>query len=394
MAIRLDKVSDREKLKPRNAPYWQRLDRGCMLGFRKLTAQSTGTWMARYSDAESGERPKKSLGEFGELLPNDRYSAAKKAAEAWFEHKGRGGTSETITVKAACEAYVAHVRSEKGERQAADLSARLTRWVLSSKLAALPLSKLTEAKVKAWRAALAAAPVVVNPYAASEQQESRARAPSSVNRDMSALRALLNHALDARFVTSDAAWRVALRSIKRADGRRTLYLDREQRRRLVEAAPSDVAPLLRALALVPLRPGALGALTVASLDSRLGVLTVGHDKAGQDRRIKLPEATADFFRAQARNKLPAAPLFARADGKPWSKDGWKGPIKAAAAAAGLPPETVAYTLRHSAITDLVTGGLDLLTVAQLAGTSVAMIERHYGHLRADHAAQALERLAL
>ena len=55
---------------------------------------------------------------------------------------------------------------------------------------------------------------------------------------------------------------------------------------------------------------------------------------------------------------------------------------------------MAYTLRHSAITDLVTGGLDLLTVAQLAGTSVAMIERHYGHLRGDHAAQALERLAL
>ena len=37
---------------------------------------------------------------------------------------------------------------------------------------------------------------------------------------------------------------------------------------------------------------------------------------------------------------------------------------------------------------------DLLTVAQLSGTSVAMIERHYGHLRADHAAAALATLAL
>jgi site-specific recombinase XerD len=394
MATRLDRVTDREKLRPRNAPYWQRLDRGCMLGYRKLTAQSAGTWMARFTDAESGERPKKSLGGFGELLPTDRYSAAKKAAEAWFEHLGRGGKSEVVTVKAACLTYIEHVRSEKGERQAADLKARLTRWVLSSKLANLPLSKLTEAKLKAWRAELAAAPVVANPHAASEQQRSRERAPSSVNRDMSALRAVLNHAHDARHVTSDMAWRVALRSIKRADGRRSLYLDRTQRRELLAAASADVAPLLRALALVPLRPGALAALTVSSLDMRLGVLTVGHDKAGQDRRIKLPEATADFFREHARDKLPAAPLFTRADGKPWSKDDWKGPIKAAAAAAGLPAETVAYTLRHSAITDLVTGGLDLLTVAQLAGTSVAMIERHYGHLRGDHAAQALERLAL
>jgi hypothetical protein len=148
MATRLDRVTDREKLRPRNAPYWQRLDRGCMLGYRKLTAQSAGTWMARFTDAESGERPKKSLGEFGELLPTDRYSAAKKAAEAWFEHLGRGGKSEVVTVKAACLTYIEHVRSEKGERQAADLKARLTRWVLSSKLANLPLSKLTEAKVK------------------------------------------------------------------------------------------------------------------------------------------------------------------------------------------------------------------------------------------------------
>jgi hypothetical protein len=41
-----------------------------------------------------------------------------------------------------------------------------------------------------------------------------------------------------------------------------------------------------------------------------------------------------------------------------------------------------------------TNGLDLLTVAQLSGTSVDMIEKHYGHHRADHAAKALAGLAL
>jgi len=39
-------------------------------------------------------------------------------------------------------------------------------------------------------------------------------------------------------------------------------------------------------------------------------------------------------------------------------------------------------------------GLDLLTVAQILGTSVVMIERHYGHLRGEVAATALARLAL
>jgi hypothetical protein len=40
-----------------------------------------------------------------------------------------------------------------------------------------------------------------------------------------------------------------------------------------------------------------------------------------------------------------------------------------------------YTLRHVAISELIMGGMDSFIVARLAGTSVAMIEKHYGHLR-------------
>jgi len=53
-----------------------------------------------------------------------------------------------------------------------------------------------------------------------------------------------------------------------------------------------------------------------------------------------------------------------------------------------------YTFRHSVITDLVHQGLDLLSVAQLAGTSVRMIEQHYGHLRATVALPALAALVI
>jgi integrase len=195
-------------------------------------------------------------------------------------------------------------------------------------------------------------------------------------------------------VTTDMAWRVALRPSKNADGRRDLYLDQTQRRALVEKSPEDLAELLRGMSLVPLRPGALAALTVGNFEPRLAVLTIGIDKAGRDRKIKLPEATATIFTKCCENKPSSASIFCREDGKAWNKDTWKKPIKAAAAAAELPTTVTAYTLRHSVITDLVTGGLDLLTVAQLSGTSVAMIERHYGHLRADHAAAALARLTI
>ena len=40
-----------------------------------------------------------------------------------------------------------------------------------------------------------------------------------------------------------------------------------------------------------------------------------------------------------------------------------------------------YALRHSAITDLIVyENLDIMTVARLSGTSLAMIEKHYAHL--------------
>jgi site-specific recombinase XerD len=105
----------------------------------------------------------------------------------------------------------------------------------------------------------------------------------------------------------------------------------------------------------------------------------------------LPDVTAEFFEEASKNKLPTAPLLSRADGTAWNKDAWKWPIKATVGAAKLPDGTTAYTLRHSVISDLVHDGLDLLTVAQISGTSVAMIERHYGHLRGDVAAQGLRR---
>lgn len=392
MADKIDTVDARTKLKPRQSPYWHKLSTGCHIGFRKMTSTSVGTWVAQTYDSATQKQNRRSLGEFDTLPASQRFDAAKKAAEEWFKHISQGGGTDVVTVKFACEQYVSHVRQDKGDRYADDIDARFKRWVIDEKIAGIALPKLTRTHVDAWRKKLAKTPVIANPH--SKTPTTRERSPSSVNRDMTALRAALNFAHDNNHVTTDMAWRVALRPIKNADGRREAYLDRNQRRALIEHSPTDVGIFLRGLAVLPLRPGALAALTVSKFDKRLSVLSIGTDKAGGDRKIKLPEVTAKFLIDQSRDKLPSAPLLARSDGSMWTKDAWKKPIKAAALAAGVPPETTAYSMRHSSITDLVTGGLDLLTVAQLSGTSVAMVEKHYGHLRADHAAAALAGLAL
>lgn len=108
----------------------------------------------------------------------------------------------------------------------------------------------------------------------------------------------------------------------------------------------------------------------------------------------MPQMIADFFEAQVKDKLPAASIFARAGGEAWNKDAWKHPIKDAVSEAGLPGASSAYTLRRSVITDLIRARLPILTVAQLSGTSVAMIEKHYGHLVRDDAEEALASLVI
>ena len=390
MAFRVDTVASREKLKPRREAYWQRVRKGCFVGYRKMTVSGHGTWLARARDEEAGAKQLfKPLGDFGDLADHLRFDAATKAALAWFDHLGRGGTARAATVADACSRYVRHLKATKPERAAKDAEVRFKNYVLNhAKLAATELPKLTPAQIETWRRALRELPT------RSGARRGERRSDSTLNRDMTCFRAALNLASLDGLLTTDYAWRSKLRPIKNADQRRELYLDRAQRLKFIEKAPGDLSAFLRGLCQLPLRPGALAKLNAGDFDRRLKVLKIGQDKSGKDRRIKLPDVTAEFFEAAAKNKLPTAPLLSRADGKAWNKDAWKWPIKATVELAELPDGTTAYTLRHSVISDLVHDGLDLLTVAQISGTSVAMIERHYGHLRSDVAAGALARLAI
>jgi integrase len=392
MARRFDTVEARNRLPARASPHWQKLSTGRHIGFRKTAPGSEGTWLAQYYDAATQKQTRRSLGAFDDLPSHRRFDAAVKAANDWFAHVGAGGSFDTLNIGQACQQYVEHIRVSKGPNAAGDLEARFRRRVYADPLARVELPKLTSRHLTTWRSQLAAKAVIVDPHATAPR--TRDRSASSLNRDMTALRAALNHAYAHGEVVADIPWRHALKRIKNADGRREIYLDKAQRRALVDAAAEDLSWFLRGLCVLPLRPGALAALTVGSFDRALVVLTIGKDKSGKDRRIGLPRNTASLLEQMAERKLPAAPLFARSNGGAWTKDAWKKPIKEAARTAQLPADVTAYTMRHSAITDLVVGGLDALTVAQLSGTSLAMIDKHYGHLRADRAVAALELLAL
>lgn len=394
--MKIDTVRHRNALAPRREPYWQAVGTGRHVGYRRTS--EGGSWIARAYDAGARTRNYQALPGVADLPGSEQFTAAVRAAREWFTHLDQGGSAEVITVARACELYVSHLRSRKGDAAADDAQARFRRHVDGDPIAGIELSKLTTRHVAAWRERLqskpAAQPVRGPRCRITTPQVERVRSASAINRDMVALRAALNLAHHDGYAATDAAWRVKLEATPNADGRRDLYLTRDQRRDLIRELPADAAAFVHGLSVLPLRPGALAALKAGDFDARLGTLRIGKDKSGQGRTIHLPQQTADQLRAQVRDKLPAAPLFARFDGRAWDKDSWKVPLRTAAQALGLPAGTSAYTLRHSAITDLVTSGLDLFTVAAISGTSVAMIERHYGQLQQERARDALAGLAL
>lgn len=366
----IDKARTRAHLEPRREPYWGApVDRTLFVGFRKL--EQGGTWIARILD-DDGKHRYHALGD-ANMMP---HPDAVQAARTWAKSLQAGiDTSDVQTVADACRAYIADKRRERGDAYAHDAEGWFRRSVYKHPIAKVKLTKLRTSHVKDWRAGMTTA-------------------PATVNRTLTVLRAALNAAVAARYV--DAGRAIEWTSVKPlpVTSRRDLYLDRDQRRALLDALPEDARPFVHALCLLPLRPGALASCIVGDFDPRRATLKITHDKAGAGRIIALSAAAVDLLREQARGKLPKAPLIAYSDGSAWSRFRWRDPIQRAAAAAELPVATCAYTLRHSGITDALVAGVDTLTVARMAGTSLAMIEKHYGHLLHKHAADAMQALAL
>lgn len=386
----LSRIGEREKLKPKagDEPHWQRLRQGCYLGYRPSRKKAGGTWFARFYDPDTNRNSRKRLGDYGTLSGHDVFKQAKADAEAWAETVEGGGelARDMVTVADACEAYLK-------EKPGSIAEGVFRRHVFSDPVAKVKLEKLRRHHLRAWRKRLEQAPALLSRNKDGEKR-TKERSKSTVNRDMVPLRAALGQVLKSGAPNTDAAWQEALRPFKGADKRRELYLDREERRALIDATGGEAQAFVKGLCLLPLRPGALAGLKVRDFDKRTRTLTIGKDKNGNPRQMTMPQTIADFFAEQVKAKLPTASIFARAGGEAWNKDAWKYPVKDAVRAAGLPDAVSAYTLRHSVITDLIRARLPILTVAQLSGTSVAMIEKHYGHLVRDDAEEALASIAI
>lgn len=336
------------------------------MGLRKISADRA-SWIARMRPEGGGQKYEyKAL---GPLTREFDYESAAARAQEWFAAQDAGVANVETTVQRACEAYVVDRRREKGEACAQDALKRFERTVYDTPLARIALSKLRTPRIRQWR-------------------DDLKLSKGSANRTLTALKAALNLAVSNRLVHPIAAREWGdVKPYPNASQRRTLFLDLKQRRKLLDCSAGALKDLIEAAALTGARAGELTSATRGQFDARVNSITF-KGKTGA-RTIPLSSPAVTLFKRLSKGKLPAAPLLMRDDGKPWAHSDWDELVRDAAKAAKLPKGTCLYTLRHSFITQAISDGMTTLDVARLCGTSVGMIEKHYGHLVADSARERL-----
>jgi integrase len=121
------------------------------------------------------------------------------------------------------------------------------------------------------------------------------------------------------------------------------------------------------------------------------------ENAPTPRHINLNDTAVDILGRLCKGRDPEEFIFQRPWRKPWSKKTLNTrlhSIQRIAVALGtkVRANISIYDFRHLWISEALMAGVDVMTVAKMAGTSVRMIETVYGHFRTDHFAEAQRRL--
>lgn len=339
----------------------------------RVNATGAKTWAITWGRAQEriiGTFPVMTL----EMARTQGRSLLAQAAE----HGTPTPKASAGSVADACRDYVEALRKIGRTSTAGDAERRFERTVYDDRIGKISLSKLTQDDVEDWRDRVERGDLTALPTRKGRPPTAKPLSKASVNRMRTVLVAALNRAVERRKVSPDRAIEWAnVKPYEKVGSRRELYLERTQRRALLAAAGEDLRDVMECIALTGCRPGDPAAVLRRDYDHRHGAVTFRTKE--HTRTVPLSPQALTLFDRLAKGKLPSAHMFTNG-GAAWNHYDWAEQVRQASTAAGMPEGVVLYTLRHCWITDAIVGGMDLLTVAKLAGTSLAMIEKHYGHL--------------
>ncbi len=363
---RIDTPTARARLRPRREPYWHKVQSSGYIGFRR--SATGGTWIARWTTPER-TKEYNSLGALNGIEAKHQFDHALRLAQEWFGTRG-AKPAGPYTVKDAVDAYVRDRRIHTTERTAKDAEQRLYKHLVPV-LGGTRLDKLTMKAMGDWLEGM---------VKESDDADAVRRSRDSANRVLSYAKAALNLAWRRDLIGSDRAWR-RVRAFRDVGDARKVFLSPAQSKALMKAAATDFQPLIESALLTGGRYGELINACVQDLDLKEATLRL-KGKTGT-REAFLSDAALRHFKKLAKDKLPGAYLHVQASGEPWAKSlqirRMRATVKAAnEQGAQIPLETNFYSLRHTYVSRALAAGVNMQVLAENCGTSVRMIEKHYG----------------
>ena len=304
---------------------------------------------------------------------------AEKALRKVLERLGPGGGRATITLAEFVDEYLQM-------HQAAPVTIAKVRWLLGKATAVLGqkrLADLSPRDVYAWRMTV--------------PEGHRFEATQ-------ALRQVLNRAIAWGLLDYNPAKRGVPNPPRRATEKRPFESWPQ-----VEAVAAQLGPVYGPMvifaAATGLRPSELFGLDKRDVDRKLGVVYVRRAYANGRLKHTKTRLSSRAVPLQAKaldalDRLPASDspiLFpntrgGRIDFRIFGRKHWR----PAQIKAGIDPIRGLYDLRHTYATFALRAGVPVFAVSRFMGTSIAMIDRHYGHLAydsRDHAVALLDALA-
>jgi integrase len=206
------------------------------------------------------------------------------------------------------------------------------------------------------------------------------RAPATVNRYLSAMRAAWNWGRSAGFVPQDSLWPGKLMLTEpRA---RTRFLSDDELAALLAAAEAE-SPQLHAAVLVSIgcgvRQSELLRLSWGDISFDREQIRVLLAKNNESRAVWLPKAAANALQTLKRSSVVGQLVFSTDAGAPISKMWLDHRWRVVRAAAKL-ENFRWHDLRHSCASFLAQNGANLLEIGGVLGHKSASVTRRYAHL--------------
>jgi integrase len=211
---------------------------------------------------------------------------------------------------------------------------------------------------------------------ASPKTPIRPLSNGTIIRELVILRAALRWAITSKWISDEPKI-----DLPPAPPARTRWLTRQEANRLIASAEAPHIKLFIVLGLyTAARAGALLELRWEQIDMDRGYIALGRGRANK-RRSVVP------ITPELRAALTVAQESRVGDYVVSPNDKRLGSIKTgfnAACRRARLDDVTPHTLRHTAASWMVQGGVSFELVASFLGNSVAMVEKVYGHLHPEH----------